>query len=108
MSSYFADPPPSHAADPKVKENPKKENQKRKTHPEGGGCPARGGGGRRRRIGEGGRFGDHVEGGGAGSSGYGGGSADRVCAKTFQNTMPQFMYMSMKCMSILCHNSMVF
>ena len=37
MSSYFADPPPSHAADPKVKENPKKENQKKENPPGGGG-----------------------------------------------------------------------
>ena len=54
------------------------------------------GGRRRPRIGEGGRVGDLVGGGGgAGSSVE---DADRVCAKTFQNAMPQFM--SMKCMSI--------
>ena len=57
MSSYFADPPPSHAADPKVKENPKKENQKRKTHPEGGrgGAKAPDRGGRKVRGSRGGR-----------------------------------------------------
>ena len=86
MSSWFAGPRPSHAADPKVKENTKKENAKKENalfFPGGRApkAPDRGG-----RKGRGSRRGRER---GAGSSVEG---ADRVCAKTFQNAMPQFLW----------------
>ena len=59
MSSWFAGPRPSHAADPKVKENTKKENAKKGKRP----FFFQEGGRRRPRIGEGGRGGDLVGGG---------------------------------------------
>ena len=86
MSSWFAGPRPSHAADPKVKENTKKENAKKENAlffpgREGAEDPGSG-----REEGSGISSG---EGRGAGSSVEG---ADRGCAKTFQNAMPQFMW----------------